>query len=34
VEFEYDKVDTLAEAMAVLEAGLSKCFKEQGVELD
>jgi hypothetical protein len=34
LDFEDDKVDSLAEAMAVLEAGLSKWFEEQGIELD
>jgi hypothetical protein len=30
---ENDTPDTLAEAMAVLEAGLARWFEEQGVEL-
>ncbi len=34
MDFEDDKPDTLAEAMAVLEAGLARWFEEQGVELD
>ena len=34
VDFEDNRADTLAEAMAVLEAGLSKWFEEQGIELD
>ena len=34
LDFEDDKPDTLAEAMAVLEAGLARWFEEQGVELD
>ena len=34
LDFEDDKAATLAEAMAILEAGLSKWFEEQGVELD
>lgn len=33
VDFEDDKPDTLAEAMAALEKGLRKWFKEQGIEL-
>jgi hypothetical protein len=32
LDFEDDKVDTLAEAMAVLEAGLTKWFEEQGIK--
>ncbi len=32
--FEDDKADTLAEAMAALEKGLRKWFKDQGIELD
>ena len=32
--FEDDRPDTLAEAMAALEKGLSKWFNEQGIELD
>ncbi len=32
--FEDDKPDTLAEAMAALEMGLRKWFKEQGVEVE
>jgi hypothetical protein len=31
--FEDDRPDTLAEAMAVLERGLAKWFKEQGIEV-
>jgi hypothetical protein len=34
LDFEEDKAVTLAKAMAVLEAGLSKWFEEQGIELD
>ena len=32
LDFEDDTPDTLAEAMAVLEAGLARWFEEQGVE--
>lgn len=32
--FEDDKADTLAEALADLEKGLRKWFKEQGIELE
>jgi len=32
--FEDDKPNTLAEAMAALEKGLRKWFKEQGIALD
>ena len=32
--FEDDKPDTLAEAMAALETGLAKWFKEQGIEVE
>lgn len=32
--FEDDKPDTLAEALAALEKGLTKWFKEQGIDLD
>lgn len=32
--FEDDKPDTLAEAMAALEKGLAKWFKEQGIKVD
>jgi hypothetical protein len=32
--FEDDRPDTLAEAMAVLEAGLVRWFEEEGIELD
>jgi hypothetical protein len=32
--FEDDTPETLAEAMTVLEAGLSTWFEKQGVELD
>ena len=34
VDFEDDRPSTLAEAMAVLEAGLARWFEEQGVEID
>ena len=34
LDFEDDMPETLAEAMVVLEAGLSEWFKEQGIELD
>jgi len=34
LDFEEDKAVTLAKAMAVLEAGLSKWFEEQGIELN
>jgi len=34
LDFEDDSPDTLAGAMAVLEAGLARWFEEQGVELD
>ncbi|MGO8898856.1 MAG: hypothetical protein ACLQU5_11010 [Isosphaeraceae bacterium] len=34
LDFEDDTPETLAEAMAVLEAGLSKWFEKLGVELD
>jgi hypothetical protein len=34
LDFEDDTPDTLAEALAVLEAGLDRWFGEQGVELD
>ena len=34
LDFEDDTPDTLAEAMAVLEARLTRWFEEQGVELD
>jgi hypothetical protein len=34
LDFEDDTPETLAEAMAVLEAGLSNWFKQQGIELD
>lgn len=34
LDFEDDRPDTLAEAMAALEAGLARWFEEQGVELD
>jgi hypothetical protein len=34
LDFEDDTPETFAEAMAVLEAGLSKWFEEQGIELD
>jgi hypothetical protein len=32
--FEDDKPDTLAEAMAALERGLARWFKEQGIEVE
>jgi hypothetical protein len=32
--FEDEKPDTLAEAMAALEKGLAKWFKEQGIEVE
>jgi hypothetical protein len=34
LDFEDDTPETLAEAMAILEAGLVRWFDEQGVELD
>jgi hypothetical protein len=34
LDFEDDRPDTLAEAMAALEAGLARWFQEQGVELE
>jgi hypothetical protein len=34
LDFEDDTPETLAEAMAALEAGLARWFEEQGVELD
>ena len=34
VDFEDDRPDTLAEAMAVLETGLARWFEEQGFDLD
>jgi hypothetical protein len=34
LDFEDDTSETLAEAMVVLEAGLSRWFEEQGIELD
>jgi Domain of unknown function (DUF6930) len=34
LDFEDDTPDTLAEAMAVLEAGLARWFEEQGVEVE
>jgi hypothetical protein len=34
LDFEDDNPDTLAEAMAVLEAGLTRWFEEQGVEIE
>lgn len=33
-QVEDDRPDTLAEAMAALEAGLVRWFEEQGLELD
>ena len=32
--FEDDKPDTLAEAMASLEKGLTKWFEDQGIEVE
>jgi hypothetical protein len=34
LDFEDDTPETLAEAMVVLEAGLSKWFKEQGIDIN
>jgi hypothetical protein len=34
MDFEDDRPDTLAEAMAVLEDGLVRWFKEEGIEID
>jgi len=34
LDYEEDTPETLAEAMAVLKAGLSKWFEEQGIELN
>jgi hypothetical protein len=34
LDFEDDRPETLAEAMAALEAGLARWLEEQGVELD
>jgi hypothetical protein len=34
LDFDYDRPETLAEAMAVLEAGLARWFEEQGVDLE
>ena len=34
LDFEDDRPDTLAEAMAALEAGLARWFEEQGIETD
>ncbi len=34
LDFEDDTPETLAEAMAVLEAGLSKRFEEQGIDIN
>jgi hypothetical protein len=34
LDFEDDTPDTLAEAMAVLEAGLARWFKVEGIDLD
>jgi len=34
LDFEDDRPETLAEAMAALEAGLARWFEEQGVDLD
>ena len=34
LDFEDDRPDTLAEAMAALEAGLARWFQEQGIELE
>ena len=33
VAFEDDQPDTLAEAMAALDQGLTKWFKQQGIEV-
>jgi hypothetical protein len=32
--FEDDKPETLAEALAALEKGLTEWFEEQGIEVD
>jgi hypothetical protein len=34
LDFEDDRPDTLAEALAALELGLTRWFEEEGVELD
>ena len=34
LDFEEDTPDSPAEAMTVLEAGLARCFEEQGGELN
>jgi hypothetical protein len=34
LDFEDERADTLAEAMAILEAGLARWFDEQGVDLE
>ena len=34
LDFEDDRPETLAEAMAALEAGLARWFQEQGVEIE
>jgi hypothetical protein len=34
IDFEDDRPETLAEAMAVLEAGLARWFEEQGVDVE
>jgi hypothetical protein len=34
LDFEDDTPNTLAEAMAIAEAGLTRSFEEQGLELD
>jgi hypothetical protein len=34
LDFEDDTPETLAEAMAVLEAGLAKWFEEQGIDIN
>jgi hypothetical protein len=34
VDFDDDAPETLAEALAALEVGLTRWFEEQGVELD
>jgi hypothetical protein len=34
LDFEDDTPETLAQAMAVLEAGLARWFEEQGVEVE
>jgi hypothetical protein len=34
LDFEDDRPETLAEAMAALEAGLARWFQEQGIGLE